>query len=172
VLGIILIVRLRAPKSSKSRQPREAASAVKAHDSSVGWEIIAVDGLLALAWHRTVGRRQMWRSWSCRCASAGRVLGGDLGVAAKVRTGAEDFDGIRHCPGLRLLVCGVGCGARHVADADVLKIIKGICPEQRPENIPSAQFKPCRDLQFLMTRYVLLDPIRQRPVEGFASQSL
>ena len=111
---------------------------MKAHDSSVGWEVIAVDGLLALASHRTVGRRQMWRSWSCRCASVGRVLGGDLGVAAKVRTGAEDVDGRRHCPGLRLLVCGVGCGARHVADADVLKMFKGICLERRPENIRPA----------------------------------
>ena len=96
---------------------------MKAHDSSVGWEIIAVDGLLALAWHRTVGRRQMWRSWSCRCASVGRVLEGNLGEAAKVRTGAQDVDGRRHCRELRLLVCGVDCDARHFADAGLLKIV-------------------------------------------------
>lgn len=72
------------------------------------------------------------------CASVGRVLGGDLGVAAKVRTGAEDVDRRWHGRELRLLVCGVGCDARHVADADVLKIIKGICLEQRPENIRPA----------------------------------
>ena len=64
---------------------------MKAHHSSIRWNTIAADGLLAFAWHRAVGRRQIRRS--CACDDIGIGLGGDWGVPFKVRTGAEYIDG-------------------------------------------------------------------------------